>query len=215
MKNAVLFLGAAAGLAAFALWYSNSEQASTVPDAPQDTPVDTSIGLIDSLQASFYGMVGFDMTDPNIQAFLNMIRAAEGTTGDAGYRTLFGGGLFVSYADHPRIGVKARSGSGFITSTAAGAYQILAGTWDGIKGKLNLPDFSPASQDVAAVELIRRRGALGDVTAGRFGSAVKKCAKEWASMPGSPYGQPTISWGKAAALFADNGGTITDGGSYA
>lgn len=209
-----MIMGAAVGLAAFAFWYSNTAQASTT-DQPADTPADPSLGLVDSLQASFYGMVGYDMNDPNTQAFLSMIRAAEGTSGADGYRTLFGGRLFDGYADHPRIKVTARSGSGTITSTAAGAYQILAGTWDGVKARLNLPDFSPASQDMAAVELVRRRGALGDVVAGRFGAAVKKCAAEWASLPGSPYGQPTISWNSAAALFASNGGTITDGGTYA
>lgn len=213
-RAVVMFMGAAAGLAAFAFWYSNNAQASVV-DQPTDAPADPSLGLVDSLQASFYGMVGFDMNDPNTQAFLSMIRAAEGTSGADGYRTLFGGGLFDGYDDHPRKRVTARSGSGSITSTAAGAYQILAGTWDGIKSKLNLPDFSPASQDVAAVELIRRRGALGDVLAGRFAAAVKKCAGEWASLPGSPYGQPTISWNTAANLFASSGGTITDGGNYA
>lgn len=212
-RAAVMIIGAAAGLAAFAFWYT-SAQASTA-DQPSDAPVEPDLGLIDSLQASFYGMVGVDMNDPNTQAFLSMIRAAEGTTGANGYRVLFGGSLFDGYDDHPRIKITAKSGSGTITSTAAGAYQILARTWDEVKAKLNLPDFSPASQDVAAVELIRRRGALGDVISGRFGAAVKKCAGEWASLPGSPYGQPTISWNKAAALFASNGGSITDGGAYA
>lgn len=214
MRTAVVVMGVAVGLAAYAFWYSNNAQASTV-DQPTDTPADSALGLMDTLQASFYSMAGFDMNDPNTQAFLSMIRIAEGTTGADGYRTLFGGQLFAGYEDHPRIKVTARSGTKNITSTAAGAYQILEGTWNGVKSKLNLPDFSPESQDMAAVELIRRRGALGDVIAGRFGAAVKKCASEWASLPGSPYGQPTISWNRAAALFASNGGTITDGGTYA
>lgn len=213
-RTALIAVGAAAGLAAFAFWYSNNAQASTV-DQPTDEPADPALGLIDSLQASFYSMTGFDMNDPNTQAFLSMIRVAEGTTGADGYRTLFGGRLFDGYEDHPRIKITARSGARNITSSAAGAYQILSGTWDGVKSKLNLPDFTPESQDMAAVELIRRRGALGDVIAGRFGAAVKKCASEWASLPGSPYGQPTISWSRAAALFASSGGTITDGGTYA
>jgi muramidase (phage lysozyme) len=78
-----------------------------------------------------------------------------------------------------------------ITSTAAGAYQFLARTWDEVAAALELPDFSPQSQDVAALWLIRRRGALADLREGRFDDFVAKCAKEWASLPGSPYGQPT------------------------
>ncbi|MQY50829.1 glycoside hydrolase family protein [Rhodocyclus tenuis] len=136
-----------------------------------------------------------------------MIRNAEGTAGRDGYRTLFGGGLFDDYSDHPRRKVTATLGGRQITSTAAGAYQFLAGTWDEARAALSLPDFSPASQDQAAAWLIRRRGALTDVYAGRLDTALAKCAKEWASLPGSPYGQPTISSAKARQLFADAGGT--------
>lgn len=137
---------------------------------------------------------------PNVQAFLRMIRAGEGTAGANGYRTLFGGQLFSGYDDHPRITVTA----GGYTSTAAGAYQILSRTWDG----LGLADFSPASQDLAAVMLIRRRGALADVLAGRIERAILKCAKEWASLPGSTYGQPTISLSRALSVYAQAGGSL-------
>lgn len=136
----------------------------------------------------------------NVRAFLMMIRTGEGTAGSNGYRTLFGGQLFDGFEDHPRITVTA----GGYTSTAAGAYQILSRTWDG----LGLADFTPASQDVAAVMLIKRRGALADVIAGRIEQAVAKCAKEWASLPGSPYGQPTITLSRAAAVYAQWGGQL-------
>jgi lysozyme len=105
--------------------------------------------------------------DPNVQAFLTLVRTGEGTTGPNGYRTLFGGGLFDSFADHPNIAVTR----GTLTSTAAGAYQILYRTWLEAKAALGLTDFSPASQDAAAIWLIQRRGALADVQAGRFDSA--------------------------------------------
>lgn len=105
--------------------------------------------LADNLSDSLY--FDPDMTHPNIQAFLLMIGTADGD----GYRRLFGGRLFDSYADHPRIKITANLGGKPITSTAAGAYQILANTWDAVRPKLGLPNFSPASQDCAAVELIR------------------------------------------------------------
>lgn len=150
--------------------------------------------------------VEIDLNNQNLQAFLAMIRAAEGTAGPAGYRTLFGGAVFDSFADHPRRTVTARLGGGTISSTAAGAYQILSRTWDEARAALNLPDFSPESQDIAAAFLIRRRGALRDVMEGRLDVAIVKCAREWASLPGSPYGQPTISSDKARLLFAQYGG---------
>ena len=42
------------------------------------------------------------------------------------------------------------------TSSAAGRYQFLQGTWDEARNALGLPDFSPESQDAAAVWLAER-----------------------------------------------------------
>lgn len=142
--------------------------------------------------------------DKNLAAFLAMIREAEGTAGPMGYHMLVGGGVFDSFADHPRKLVSITSRGRVIRSTAAGAYQILARTWDGVRA--GLPDFSPESQDEAAKRLIARRGAMPDVRAGRLSEALRKCAPEWASLPGAPYGQPTITVADAAAIYGDNGG---------
>lgn len=144
----------------------------------------------------------------NIPAFLMMIRIAEGTDSEDGYRMMFGKGLFHSFADHPRKAIKKKSGNTHIISTAAGAYQFLSKTWDLCQIKLKLPDFSPKSQDRAAVYLIERRGALGDVVSGRFEEAIDKCNKEWASLPGSPYGQPTLTMAKALAFYRAAGGKV-------
>ncbi len=122
-----------------------------------------------------------------VRAFLALIRKAEG----AGYSTLFGGGTFASFANHPRQRISRPLGGRLLTSTAAGAYQFLSRTWDECAAGCGLKDFSPASQDTAALFLIDRREALEDVLAGAWWSAISKCNKEWASLPGSPYGQPT------------------------
>lgn len=143
-----------------------------------------------------------DVANGNVQAFLRVIRRGEGTLSDAGYRMHFGGSLFSSYADHPR---KVITKSGY-SSSAAGAYQFLSSTWDETARIMKLSDFSPASQDIGAVGRIAARGALDDVKAGRFAVALSKVAREWASMPGSPYGQPTISMATAASVFTQAGG---------
>jgi muramidase (phage lysozyme) len=142
------------------------------------------------------------LTNQNMQALLRVIRAGEGTSDEQGYRRIFGGQLFASYEDHPRVTVRK---SGY-TSTAAGAYQMLASTWDETRAMMGLRDFSPASQDAAAVGRIAARGALPDVLAGRFDMAIKKINKEWASMPGSPYGQPTMTFDRARQIYASAGG---------
>lgn len=159
-------------------------------------------GLIGTIMNSLDPSPQDALKSANVQAFLSMIGQFEG--GSQGYNALFGGGRFEDFSDHPRILVKK---SGY-ASTAAGRYQIIAPTWDDIRGSIDAPDFSPYWQDVAAVYLIRRRGALGDVLAGNFDAAVEKVAKEWASLPGAGYGQPERSLNDARQYYADAGGNF-------
>lgn len=144
----------------------------------------------------------------NLRAFLALIRWCEGTAGEDGYRTRFGGGLFDSFSDHPGGTVTRTLGGKPITSSAAGAYQFLQSTWDECRDALGLPDFSPESQDKAAIFLIKRRGALEDVEAGRIEAAIAKCAKEWASFPGSPYSQPTKTLAQCIDVYQKAGGFL-------
>jgi muramidase (phage lysozyme) len=148
--------------------------------------------------------VSDDQAAANVSAFLSMIAFAEGTDGPDGYRMLFGKKLFDSYADHPRVYVPFRNTS----SSAAGRYQILARTWDTLARRLGLMDFSPDNQDAAAVELIRERGALNDVKAGRTAAAVDKVRKVWASLPGAGYSQPERSINQLLAAYQRAGGTF-------
>lgn len=143
------------------------------------------------------------LANANVQAFLRVIRAGETSQDDTAYRTVFGGGTFESFADHPRRVVSAAG----LTSTAAGAYQFLARTWDSLVSKYHFPDFSPHSQDLGALALIRGRHALDDVVAGNFDTAIAKCNPEWASLPGSPYGQPTRTLEQARKVYEAYGGT--------
>lgn len=142
----------------------------------------------------------------NVQAFFRVIRAGESSQGDEAYQTIVGGGRFTDVSAHPRKRVYIESLK--VWSTAAGAYQFLWGTWNECVEALGLPDFSPASQDLAALFLIRRRAALPDLLAGRVEAAIKKCAKEWASLPGSPYGQPTRTLKQALSTYSAWGGTF-------
>jgi muramidase (phage lysozyme) len=146
-------------------------------------------------------MTSYDNTlkNQNVQAFLALIRHTEG----AGYSTLFGGEHFTEFEDHPRRLITRTLGGKPITSTAAGAYQFLSRTWDECKKALGLPDFSPPSQDRAALYLIERRRALPAVLEGDWPTALERCNREWASLPGSPYGQPTKSLNTCLA-FLDN-----------
>ncbi|MFL6675884.1 MAG: glycoside hydrolase family 104 protein [Massilia sp.] len=198
-KRALILLAAAAG--GFAWWYMASQVDPAESGGQSETSlIESAMSTVTNLMTSVPDAV----QDPQVWAFLQLIRAGEGTTGPDGYRTMFGGGLFASYADHPRRAITR----GSITSTAAGAYQFLSRTWDEMASAYGLADFSPANQDVAAVGLIKRRGALADVLAGRFRDAIDKCSKEWASLPGSPYGQPTLSYVQAQDILLAHGADI-------
>lgn len=144
------------------------------------------------------------LAERNVRAFLAVIRAGEGTSDPDGYRRHFGGKLFGSFADHPRETITA----GGYTSTAAGAYQFLSRTWDGLLQKYGFEDFSPACQDEGAVALIIGRGALPAVRAGRLEEAIRACNREWASLPGSPYGQPTRTLEQARKVYLAAGGVL-------
>lgn len=146
----------------------------------------------------------------NVCAFLDMLSHSEGTEGigDDGYNVIVGGKTFSNgYAQHPEPSIYLPRYA--IYSSAAGRYQFIKKTWRSLAGTLHLADFSPISQDLGAIELIRGRGALDDVIAGRFELAVRKCAKEWASLPGAGYGQ------RENALTVIQGVYILDGGHLA
>lgn len=153
-----------------------------------------------------------DQEAANLRAFLDLIAYAEGTANypDSGYLTMFGGRQALSYADHPRQVFPFMNKRGEqLRTSAAGRYQFLARTWDELARKLGLQDFSPASQDAACIELIRQRGALADVKAGRVVDAVAKCAKTWASLPGAGYAQPERKLSSLVAAFEAAGGITT------
>lgn len=133
------------------------------------------------------------LDDPNIQKFLDLLSAAEHTT-EHGYNTSFGGSRFDSLTDHPRERRPFTQTDGKRnTSSAAGRYQFLESTWDDVAKRLGLDDFSPRNQDLGALELIRRNGAIEDIKKGDFATAIKKTGKTWASLPSSPYPQPRRS----------------------
>lgn len=210
--------GAAGDVADMGDW-SQWSPGSALDDvtAAADSVIGSTLDMADDLTGGLVrvsrmrNVTAADLADSNVQAMLRVIRRGEGTADANGYRRIFGGGLFDSFADHPRQKV---SRSGYV-STAAGAYQFTVSTWDETRRVMGLADFSPESQDIAAVGRIMARGALDDVRAGRFSLALRKLGREWASLPGSPYGQPTISEATAQSVFLAAGGEMAIGGNIA
>lgn len=147
--------------------------------------------------------------ETNVAAFLRAIRVGEGTSDDAGYRRIVGGEIAASLADHPRRMVWLPRYK--VNSSAAGAYQFLARTWDGLVKQYGFPDFSEKWQDAGAVGLIIGRKALPFVRSGDIRGAIALCNKEWASLPGSPYGQRTEGMDRVLLEYRKWGGALTAG----
>ena len=135
---------------------------------------------------------------PAVSAFLDLIAVSELGEGlltqetDYGYRVIVGStvanpDLFTSYADHPRKAIDIPRLH--IYSTAAGRYQILARYFDAYKLQLGLRDFSPASQDKIAVQMITECKAIDLIEHGQIEAAITACSSRWASFPGNTYGQ--------------------------
>jgi muramidase (phage lysozyme) len=112
----------------------------------------------------------------NVSAMLDLVAWAEGT--DDRYDISYTGPSFPSFTDHPR---KLFTANG-VSSDAAGRYQFLSPTWDSLKAKLNLPDFSPASQDKAAIQLMKDAGCYGAAVRGDVQSFADRCWSQWASL---------------------------------
>lgn len=155
--------------------------------------------------------------NPNVRAMLRVIRQGESSQDDSiAYRLIVGGKLFDGFADHPRIAGKCWTTSKGVRlcSTAAGAYQITKTTWDEVRAKMRLPDFSPASQDMAALGRIAYRGALPAVLAGDVETAIKKLRDEWTSLPGAKENNKAAGdLANAKRLFLAWGGQL--GAAYA
>lgn len=127
---------------------------------------------------------------PIERAMLDTIAFTEGTRGHGkdGYNVTFGYRYFDSCDVHPNIKVC----SGKLCSTAAGRYQFLNKTWNGLK----LTKFWPEQQEIGALELIVRRGIdLPDapMTATEFANALDRLSYEWSSLPPGRYGTPRLS----------------------
>jgi|GEM_PF-1007526 lysozyme len=186
----------------------------TVPTEDQTQTASTMDTIIATATGANWGSVTDAASNPNVRAFLDMIAFSEGTSGPDGYRYMFGypqnpERLITSYADHPRQYFSfTNSRNQTLKTSAAGRYQFLASTWDALKSKLGLQDFSPASQDLGAIELIRERGALNDVKNGRIASAITKCAPTWASLPGAGYAQPERKQSDLIAAYTAAGGQL-------
>lgn len=148
----------------------------------------------------------------NLKSFLDMLAISELgkeliAASDNGYNVLVGSTakhplLFNSYAAHPHIYNKQ------FNSTAAGRYQIIFPTWEGLRKKFGYTNFGPAEQDAGATELIKEVGALSYVSSGQLDRAIAMCGRLWASLAGAGSGQHENSLAYLKQAYTASGGQI-------
>ena len=158
----------------------------------------------------------------NVAAFLDLVACSEGTSKasfsrsaaisiDDGYDVIVAGvdgpEVFTDFSDHPFVHRAAKlirastATTDALFSTASGRYQVLCRYFESYKVSLGLPDFSPLSQDLVAIQQIRERGALPHVESGDIATAITLCSNIWASFPGNSYAQGGHSLTALVAQF--------------
>lgn len=204
-------------------WFPSLPSLDLTEWAESALPVDDISSEIWNLGSEVDNMKNIDV-GANVGAFLAVIRLCEGTANSADpYRVCYSYRHTVqNMADHPAVTgewrgerLPASMCKGYTNnvcySTAAGAYQFIKPTWLSLKAKLGLPDFGPASQDAAAVQLLRDCGAYERLAVGDLEGAVQRASRNalWASLPGAKAaGQGMRSMSQVAAWYSGAGGAI-------
>lgn len=124
------------------------------------------------------------LENSNVKAFLGMITWAEGGGYDFKYGAVSGRKndkwRFSDYSTHPGCGIDGHT-------TAAGAYQITVDTWKdhGVKA-MGLSDFSHKTQDLIAVDKLRRLKVIDSLVEGDIAAVMKGASYPWAALPMGP-----------------------------
>ena len=148
-------------------------------------------------------------------AFLDLISWSEGTSASKetkcdGYDVIVSGAtgpnVFEDFSAHPfaagRPPIIVRQVPRLL-STASGRYQIIISTWRTLAQILNLEDFTPLSQDKAALKLLAQAGAVAELNAGQVEAAITSASSIWASFPGNNYNQSGKTMQELLDKFGD------------
>jgi muramidase (phage lysozyme) len=125
-------------------------------------------------------------TSLEVKAFLDTVAWSLGRLPENGYRLMIDGKEFNDFSDHPRerlCGAFYDYGRTTLCADSAGRYHIISSTWDPLVERLGLDDFSPKSQDEAAIELMREHGALKELESGNFDAAIYRVSDIWVTLP--------------------------------
>ncbi|MBT1072775.1 hypothetical protein [Pelotalea chapellei] len=151
------------------------------------------------------------LENSNVKAFLSAIAEAESGDYNFEYGAVKGKKndkwRFSDFSTHPGPGYGG-------VSTPAGRYQITRPTWRQLGGKLGLTDFSPTTQDLMAIEMLRELDIIDEIVSGDIDSALSIASHRWAALPQGPGKpnrhppQPYMKYDKFVATYKNQGGNI-------
>ena len=146
------------------------------------------------------------LTNPQVQAFLNVIQDAEGGQPNETYNH-----VPISQGSFP---------IGYGINTASGSYAITAGSWgnygrflDGTSASnfFATADFSAHTQQLVAVEMMSMNGVITPLLSGNFNAALTAAAGSngmlWAALPGGT--QPHSDYNHLLSVFTSSGGQVS------
>jgi muramidase (phage lysozyme) len=142
--------------------------------------------LVENLLLGGSSRVAKQDLSPEVKAFLDTIAWSVSRLPANGYKQKFSGEEFKTFDDHPRekiCGEHYGFGKQKICVDSAGRYHIISSTWDTLARRLKLRDFSPESQDLAVIELLRECGALENLKSGNLELAIHKASYLWVTFP--------------------------------
>jgi muramidase (phage lysozyme) len=187
-KQALIAFGVQTAVSLFGVWVVASGDRAVVWGFSIAHNINQITDTIDSCKADWWGCatlkykpaISWDVSPRNnVTAMLDLVAWAEGT--DDRYNVIYTGAKFDDFSKHPDR-VMCSAG---LCSAAAGRYQFMPATWGTVKAKLNLPDFSPQSQDKAAVQLMKDGGCYGAAVRGDVADFADRCWTQWASFQGA------------------------------
>lgn len=144
-------------------------------------------------------------TNNNLKAFQMLLRYAEfSRINDIDYRSHFGFSTFTDTSRHPN---KKICISGYC-STAAGAFQYINSTWVWLAGKYGVRSFTQRDQDYINELHLTEMGVKKALDNNDLQKAVEIAGAQWASLPGSKFGQGKHSYQTLEQIYIKYGGSI-------
>lgn len=154
------------------------------------------------------------LKNKNVKAFLDTLAKAEGGDYHAkyGFGWARGNWAFTDESTHPGAGFGGKT-------TASGRYQITIASWrDNCITAMGLSDFSPKTQDLTAIEILRKVRAIDPIVNGDIQDAIHKASGRWEALPlgpgqanrplgGHPSGQPYTPYEEVVTNYKSFGGT--------